>query len=206
MYIAQHRIGRAGKAAPGSTDASAGTLVPDDLATHQPVHALVTSHTQELSRDQRIERQVRFAVSVSDVDAQPAAGCQHPVTLAPDFVQKPEIVLQRQVIAVVGVRNAHVIRRRRDDKLDRFVAQVNHAPRVSAQDYILCRKIFLLALCHGKHVDHLHSTSVSVHFIMGTNVQQQDDFVARFFVTLKRKDNPAIVSARARPKTIKRPA
>ena len=127
VRVAQRRVGGRHPTAPGGGWAGAGGFIPDDLAAHQE------TQRQHILQDVRVQRDVRLAPQVGDVDAGPAARGQDAAHLAPDAAQKGQVLVQAEVF-VIGL--ADVIGRRGDHQVDAAVRQVGHLFRRGAKNLV----------------------------------------------------------------------
>ena len=94
VLVADGGIGGRAPAAPGGRAARAAALVPDDLAAHEeaePFHVL---------DDVGVQRNVRLAADVGDVDADAAAGHEDPPRLLPRAAQQLAVLWQGEVLIV----------------------------------------------------------------------------------------------------------
>lgn len=86
---------------------------------------------------------------IADIDAQPAAGVQHPFTLLPDKVQVVDVffiavietnLLLRPIIFQLPIR------RRGDDQVHRFIRNFAHIAAVTRDDFVYASHLSLLIL------------------------------------------------------------
>jgi hypothetical protein len=80
-----------------------------------------------------VQRDVRLAAKVGDVDAGPSAGDKHAVGLGPHPFEKGQIFIQAEVLVIIL---ADVVGRRGHHQMYRVVGQLGHLLRRDVEDRV----------------------------------------------------------------------